>query len=102
MNSVIASDPNRTLIRGFLVAAVLHQPGGAHPSPVQGYYGRDHAYFTQYHEQSRGIEDYQHWLVRWVTGVANRREYTNLLGACRVDALGVKEHAFSALADFGY
>ena len=35
--SVIASDPNRTLIPGFLVAAVVHEPGGAHPSPVQGY-----------------------------------------------------------------
>ena len=51
--SVITSDPNRTLIPGFLVAAVVHEPGGAHPSPVQGYYGRDHAFFTEYHEQTR-------------------------------------------------
>ncbi len=28
---VIASDPNRTLIPGFLVAAVVHEPWGAHP-----------------------------------------------------------------------
>jgi len=99
---VIASDPNRTLIPGFLVAAVVHEPWGAHPSPVQGYYGRDHAFFSQYHEQSRQLEDFERWLERWVTGVADRREYMNLLGACRIESLGVREHAYSAPADFGY
>ncbi|HLK33173.1 MAG TPA: CoA-transferase, partial [Terriglobales bacterium] len=34
---VIASDPNRTVIPGFLVSAVVECPYGAHPSPVQGY-----------------------------------------------------------------
>jgi glutaconate CoA-transferase subunit A len=99
---VIASDPNRTLVPGFLVAAVVHEPRGAHPSPVQGFYGRDHAYFTQYHEQSRTLEDYEKWLERWVLGVPDRQAYLELLGACRVEALGVKEHAYSAVADFGY
>jgi glutaconate CoA-transferase, subunit A len=100
-SEVIASDPNRTLIPGFLVAAVVCEPWGAHPSPVQGYYGRDHAFFSQYHEQSRTAEDFDRWLERWVLGVPNRREYLNLLGACRVETLGVREHAYSAPADFG-
>ncbi len=98
---VIASDPNRTLIPGFLVAAVVPEPWGAHPSPVQGYYGRDHAFFHQYHEQSQRIEDFENWLTRWVLGLPDRREYMNQLGACRVEALGVREHAYSAPADFG-
>lgn len=99
---VIASDPNRTLVPGFLVAAVVHEPGGAHPSPVQGFYGRDHAYFTQYHEQTRTLEDFEKWLARGVLGVPDRRAYLELLGACRVDGLGLKEHAYSAVADYGY
>jgi len=99
---VIASDPNRTLIPGFLVAAVVHEPWGAHPSPVQGYYGRDHAFFSQYHEQSRRVEDFEQWLAHWVTGVAARREYMDLLGTARVESLGVRQHAYSAPADFGY
>ncbi|MGH9796372.1 MAG: CoA transferase subunit A [Candidatus Acidiferrales bacterium] len=99
---VIASDPNRTLIPGFLVTAVVHEPWGAHPSPVQGYYGRDHAFFSQYHEQSRNVEDYEKWLERWVLAVPDRKAYMEQLGACRVDTLGVKEHAYSAPADFGY
>lgn len=99
---VIASDPNRTLVPGFLVAAVVHEPGGAHPSPVQGYYARDHAFFAEYHEQSRKLEDFDEWLERWIRRVADRREYLKQLGAVRFDALGVREHAFSVPADFGY
>jgi glutaconate CoA-transferase subunit A len=99
---VIASDPNRTLIPGFLVAAVVHEPWGAHPSPVQGYRGRDHAYFTQYHEQSKTAADFARWLERWVMTVPDRKAYLDLVGADRVEDLGVKEHAFSAVADFGY
>ena len=99
---VIASDPNRTLVAGFLVAAVVHEPGGAHPSPVQGYYGRDHAFFAEYHEQSRKLEDFEKWLERWVVRVADRREYLKQLGAERFGSLAVREHALSAPADFGY
>ena len=50
---VIASDPNRTVIPGFLVDAVVECRYGAHPSPVQGYYKRDDAFFRQYHEQTK-------------------------------------------------
>jgi glutaconate CoA-transferase, subunit A len=99
---VIASDPNRTLIPGIFVTAVVHEPWGAHPSPVQGHYGRDHSYFSQYHEQSRTLEDYQRWLERWVRGPANRREYLQLVGKCRLESLSVREHAYSARVDFGY
>ncbi|MFZ0637240.1 MAG: CoA-transferase [Candidatus Acidiferrales bacterium] len=99
---VIVSDPNRTLVPGFLVAAVVHESGGAHPSPVQGYYGRDHAFFSEYHEQSRKLEDFENWLGRWVVRVANRGEYWTALGSERTAALAVREHAYSAPADFGY
>ncbi len=99
---VIASDPNRTLVPGFLVAAVVHEPGGAHPSPVQGYCGRDHAFFSQYHEQTRRLEDFEDWLAHWVLHMTDRQEYWRQLGAGRVESLAVRAHAFSAPADFGY
>src|SRR5277367_1324256 len=99
---VIASDPNRTLIPGFLVAAVVHEPGGAHPSPVQGYYGRDHAFFSEYHEQTRRLEDFESWLSKWVLQGADRRDYFKELGAERFGALRVRDHALSAPADYGY
>jgi glutaconate CoA-transferase, subunit A len=99
---VIASDPNRTLIPGFFVSGVVHEPGGAHPSPVQGYYGRDHAFFGKYHEDTRRVEDFEGWLSKWVLRVSDRRDYLKLLGGEHFDALRVQAHAFSAPADFGY
>ena len=99
---VIASDPNRTVIPGFLVNAVVACHYGAHPSPVQGYYKRDDAFFRQYHEQTKTRTDTNAWLQRWVYGLEDRRAYMNQLGACRVEDLGVKQHAFAAQTDFGY
>jgi glutaconate CoA-transferase subunit A len=99
---VIASDPNRTVIPGFLVTAVVESPWGAHPSPVQGYYSRDNAYFRQYHEQTKTPSSFAKWQERWVDGVQDRREYLKLLEACRQKELTVKKHAYAAPADFGY
>jgi glutaconate CoA-transferase, subunit A len=99
---VIASDPNRTVIPGFLVSAVVEAPMGAHPSPVQGYYKRDDAYFRQYHEQTKTKAEFDNWAQRWVHGVADRAEYVRLLGECRVRELAVKKHAYAAAADYGY
>src|ERR1700720_645969 len=98
---VIASDPNRTVIPGFIVSAVVHCPYGAHPSPVQGYHSRDNAFFRQYHEQTKTKTDTNAWLERWVYGVADRRGYMNQLGACRVEELAVKHHAYAAQTDYG-
>jgi glutaconate CoA-transferase subunit A len=58
----IRADPNRTLIPGFLASAVVHLPRGCHPAPCEGYYGRDHAYFHEYHARSRTREGFLEWL----------------------------------------
>ncbi len=99
---VISSDPNRTLIPGFIVSSVVHQPWGAHPSPVQGYYGRDHSFFSEYHDQTRTADGFAAWLDRWVTRIPDRRTYVEQLGASRLTPLEVQEHAYTAPADFGY
>jgi glutaconate CoA-transferase subunit A len=99
---VIASDPNRTLVPGFLVAAVVHEPWGAHPSPVQGCYGRDHAFFHEYHEQTRELDGFERWIKDWVAGVPSRPAYMKHLGDSRAENLRVREHALSAPADFGF
>lgn len=99
---VIASDPNRTVIPGFLVSAVVECPYGAHPSPVQGYYKRDDAFFREYHQQTKTPAESDAWLGRWVHGVADCEQYVELLGGARVEALGVKQHAYAAATDFGY
>src|SRR5215472_3343031 len=100
--SVIASDPNRTVIPGFLVTAVVECKLGAHPSPVQGYYKRDDAFFQQYHAETRTLADFDQWAKRWIFGIADRAQYVKQLGESRVADLGVKNHAYAAATDYGY
>jgi len=99
---LIASDPNRTVIPGFLVSAVVECPYGAHPSPVQGYYNRDHQFFREYHDGTQQKDASDRWLKRWVYGARDRQAYLEELGAARIEHLGVKQHALAAPADFGY
>ena len=70
---VIRSDPNRTLLPGFLVAAVVHLPAGAHPSPVQGHYNRDHALYADWHARSATADGANAWLDEWVRGARRSR-----------------------------
>lgn len=78
--AVIRSDPNRTLIPGLIVDAVVHLPYGAHPSYVQGYYDRDNAFYLEWDVISRDQQRTQDWLNEWVYGVADHAEYMRKLG----------------------
>jgi len=99
---VIQRDPNRTLIPGFLVHAVIIEPWGAHPSPVQGYYNRDHEKYIHYHHESRERDGYLKWLRNWVLGVRDREEYLQLVGGGKIRSLLVKRHRKSMPVEYGY
>jgi glutaconate CoA-transferase subunit A len=101
-SEVIRSDPNRVLAPHFKVAAVVHAPGGAHPSPVQGYYNRDHAFFHEYHLATRAREGMEAWLDEWVYGVLDRTAYLAKLGQERWAALRPKRSLPAAPVDYGY
>ena len=79
--SVIASDPNRTIVPGTKVTAVVHEPGACHPSPLQGRYRRDHEFFHQSHAATRTPEGFAAWIREWVSEVSDRRAYLAKLGA---------------------
>ncbi len=72
---VIRSEPNRTLIPGLLVDAVVVEPGAAHPSPVEGYRERDHAAFEAYHRATRTPEGFEAWRREWIENVGDRAAY---------------------------
>jgi glutaconate CoA-transferase subunit A len=78
---VIASDPNRTIVPGSKVVAVVEEPGACHPSPLQGRYDRDHEFFHDYHRATRTVEGFDAWIREWVTGVKDRAAYLDKLGA---------------------
>jgi len=99
---VISSDPNRVVTPGFRVSAVAHAPWGAHPSPVPGYYNRDHQAFLDYQRDSQTPEAFANWQTKWVDGVRNMDDYLTLLGEERVAGLKLKKHALAEAADYGY
>jgi len=85
--SVIRADPNRTILPGLVVDAVVVEPFGAHPSYAQGYYDRDNAFYLEWDRISREEESLQAWLKEWVHGVASRHEYVVKMGESRLLAL---------------
>jgi len=78
---VVLSDPNRVLLPESQVVAVVHEPGGSHPSPLQGYWARDHAAHREYGERSRTPEGFDGWLREWVLDLPDRHAYLEKLGA---------------------
>jgi glutaconate CoA-transferase subunit A len=85
--AVIRADPNRTILPGLVVDAVVVEPWGAHPSYAQGYYDRDNAFYLEWDAISRSEEAMAAWLDEWVYGVNGRSEYAEKLGRQRLDSL---------------
>jgi glutaconate CoA-transferase subunit A len=98
--AIIRSDPNRTLIPGFIVDAVCQVPYCAHPSYTQGYYDRDNDFYLQWDEISSKRESVQAYLDEWVYGVRDRAEYWQKLGAETHQRLMIGSYP-SAPVDYG-
>jgi glutaconate CoA-transferase subunit A len=73
--STIRADPNRTLIPGVIVDAVVVEPWGAHPSYAQGFYDRDNDFYVAWENISRDPAKLSAYLDEFVLGVADRQEY---------------------------
>jgi glutaconate CoA-transferase, subunit A len=99
--AVIRSDPNRTVIPGLIVDAVVVEPWGAHPSYVQGAYDRDNRFYRDWDAISREAESTQAWLDEWVFGTSGRAEYIEKLGPERIASLRPSGEAPSGSVDYG-
>lgn len=98
--SVIRSDPNRTLIPGMIVKAVVHEPFGCHPSFAQGFYDRDNAFYVRWREISQNEELFNKYLEEWVYGVRDRAEYVRRMGG-DVDRLKARSQ-YCEPVNYGY
>ncbi len=85
--AVIRADPNRTIIPGLIVDAVVVEPFGAHPSYVQGAYDRDNRFYLDWDAITRDEAALQGWLREWVYDLDGRAAYVEKLGAERVATL---------------
>jgi glutaconate CoA-transferase subunit A len=80
---VIRADPNRTIVPGFIVDAVVVEPWGAHPSYAQGYYDRDNDFYVAWESISRAPDRLAEYLDTHVFGVADRAGYLALYPGLR-------------------
>ena len=97
----ILGDPGLVLTPALKVAAVVHQPFGAFPSPVQGHYRRHHDFYHRFHDESRTVEGFQRWLAHWVHEVPDWAGFLSRLDAGVLDGLRVKRPQLSEPLDYG-
>jgi glutaconate CoA-transferase, subunit A len=97
--AVIRADPNRTLIPGLIVDAVVVEPWGAHPSYAQGYYDRDNDFYVAWERISRDPDTLQGYLEEFVHGVRDRAEYLTRCGG--LDRLRASDRTCSGV-NYGF
>ena len=85
--AVVRADPNRTIIPGLIVDAVVVEPFGAHPSYVQGAYDRDNRFYLDWDAITKDEDALQAWLGEWVHDLDGRAAYVEKLGPERLASL---------------
>jgi glutaconate CoA-transferase subunit A len=98
--SVIRKDPNRTVIPGVVVDAVVEEPFACHPSFAQGYYDRDNAFYLAWDKIAKDPASLEAWLREWVHGLENHGEYVEKMGAAHWDSLRPEE-SLSGQVNYG-
>ncbi|MFL2688722.1 MAG: CoA transferase subunit A [Alphaproteobacteria bacterium] len=77
----IQKSPENTRIPSHRVSGIADVEWGAHPSYVEGYYGRDDDHFFAYDTESRSEEGLANYLKRWVYDCADHTAYLDAVGA---------------------
>lgn len=94
-SNVIQRDPNRTVIPGFRVSAVIEQPFGAYPSHLAGCYNAGSKGFGGMNDE----KSWEEYLAKSVDGVKDWNEYLDNLkkeyGGDILENLRIKEPLLS-------
>ena len=98
--AVIRRDPNRTVIPGAIVDAVVEQPLACHPSFAQGYYDRDNAFYLAWDTIAKDQDSLDAWLREWVYDLGSHAEYIEKWGDAHWDSLRPAP-ALSGEVDYG-
>ena len=84
-------DPNRVLIPGFMVDAVVEVPKGSHPWGVTGYYKNDQEFVAEYIAAAKDEEKFAEYLDKYIYSVKTFDEYLEKIGAERWERLEVQQ-----------
>jgi glutaconate CoA-transferase subunit A len=98
---VIRADPNRTVIPGMIVSAIVVEPYGAHPSFAQGYYDRDNDFYIKWDAISKDEKSMQAYLDEWIYGLPDRAAYVKKMGEETWNRLAVNQRP-SGVVNYGF
>jgi glutaconate CoA-transferase subunit A len=98
---VIRADPNRTVIPGMIVSAIVVEPYGAHPSFAQGYYDRDNDFYIKWDAISKDEKSMQTYLDEWIYGLPDRAAYVKKMGEETWKRLAVNQRP-SGVVNYGF
>ena len=84
---VVEEIVDESVIPGLIVNAVVHEPYGAYPSYVQGYYDRDNEAYIAWDKLSQEHTAVEAWLNDWVYGLENHAAFISKLGQTRLTKL---------------
>ena len=97
---VIRADPNRTVIPGLIVDAVVEEPKACHPSYAQGYYDRDNKFYLDWDAVARDPDRLDAWLREWVYDLSSHSDYLEKMGDAEWSRLTPAE-AMSGEVNYG-
>ncbi|MFC7399289.1 CoA transferase subunit A [Chelatococcus sp. GCM10030263] len=84
---VIRARPDRTVLPGFRISAVCHVPGGAYPSYVEGFYGRDDEAYAAWDKLARSSDALAAWIDREIRKTSSFADHLAQLPPGRLEAL---------------
>jgi glutaconate CoA-transferase subunit A len=79
-SEVLRRHPDRTILPGFMVDAVVEVPHGAHPTSFFPYYGYDGQFHREWTAVSRDDAAASEFLQRYVLAPASQEEYLDAVG----------------------
>jgi acyl CoA:acetate/3-ketoacid CoA transferase alpha subunit len=92
-NEVIRNEPQKTVIPGFFVDAVVEVKYGCHPCNMPGQYYFDEEVMSEWLDLSKTEEGLQQWLDKYVYGVKDFGDYLEKCGGqTKMDYLHELEH----------
>ena len=77
---VLRRNPDRTVLPGFMVDAVVEIPYGAHPTSFYPNYGYDSAFHRQWTSVSRDNDKTADFIESYINTPANQQEYLEAIG----------------------
>ncbi|MDE0652949.1 MAG: CoA transferase subunit A, partial [bacterium] len=79
-SDVLRANPDRTILPGFVVDAIVEVPWGAHPTSFNPLYGYDSALHLAWVAAARSDEGTGEFLDRYVYGPADHDAYLAAVG----------------------